>query len=118
MVTADSFKLSSLRNRIGIKGSIARIEYNFYANYNLLNYKYSLDSLKSNINENFIGGKLRFKKDKFSVNSSINLKTNGNYEFIGKINNKFLMLNTGSNFIVKSGDQKNAQKSQNARQKK
>ena len=86
---ADSFKLSSLRNRIGIKGSIARIEYNFYANYNLLNYKYSLDSLKSNINENFIGGKLRFKKDKFSVNSSINLKTNGNYEFIGKINNKF-----------------------------
>ena len=89
VVTADSFKLSSLRNRIGIKGSIARIEYNFYANYNLLNYKYSLDSLKSNINENFIGGKLRFKKDKFAINSSINLKTNGNYEFIGKINNKF-----------------------------
>ena len=54
VVTADSFKLSSLRNRIGIQGSIARIEYNFYANYNLLNYKYSLDSLKSNINENFI----------------------------------------------------------------
>ena len=42
-----------------------------------------------NINENFIGGKLRFKKDKFEINSSINLKTNGNYEFIGKINNKF-----------------------------
>ncbi len=29
VVTADSFKLSSLRNRIGIKGSIAKIEYNF-----------------------------------------------------------------------------------------
>lgn len=88
-ITADSFELSVLKNKIGFKGILANINYNVYANSNLLFYKFSLDTLKTNLNENLIGSNVSFKKNDFLINGLFNLKTNGNYELKGKIKNKY-----------------------------
>jgi len=89
ITTADSFELGVLKNQVGFKGSLAKIKYNVYANSNLLSYRYSLDTLKSSLNENFLGGVISFKKDNFLINGLFNLKTNGNYLLKANIKSKY-----------------------------
>ena len=88
--TSDSIKIKSLDNRVGIRGLLGDVNYNFYANYKTFNYRYTDDLESNKFNEFYLGGILNLSKSKFDILADFKLKTTGDYSFLGKIESKIL----------------------------
>ena len=88
--TSDSIKIKSIDNRVGIRGLLGDVNYNFYANYKTFNYRYTDDLESNKFNEFYLGGILNLSKSKFDILADFKLKTTGDYSFLGKIESKIL----------------------------
>ena len=88
--TSDSIKIKSLDNRVGIRGLLGDVNYNFYANYKTFNYRYTDDLESNKFNEFYLGGILNLSKSQFDILADFKLKTTGDYSFLGKIESKIL----------------------------
>lgn len=88
--TSDSIKIKSIDNRVGIRGLLGDVNYNFYANYKTFNYRYTDDLESNKFNEFYLGGILNLSKSQFDILADFKLKTTGDYSFLGKIESKIL----------------------------
>lgn len=83
--TADSIKLKTLNNRLGIKGSVKNMKYNIFGNFRNVTFKYSDDSESENISRLYIGGNINFTKNKLKLDGELKIKTSGDYSLKGDL---------------------------------
>ena len=81
--TADSIKLKTFNNRLGIRGSLKSISYNIFANYKNISFRYSPDSDTEKVNRLYVGGNINYSKNKVNIDGEIKIKTSGDYSLKG-----------------------------------
>jgi len=83
--TADSIKLKTLNNRVGLRGSIKNMRYNVFANYRNISFRYSDDLELEKVNRLYVGGNVNFTKNKFKLDGELKIKTSGDYSLRGDL---------------------------------
>lgn len=83
--TADSIKLKTFNNRVGLRGSIKNIRYNIFANYRNISFRYSADSKTEKVNRLYVGGNINYSKNKFQLDGELKIKTSGDYSLRGNL---------------------------------
>ena len=83
--TADSIKLKTLNNRVGLRGSIKNMRYNVFANFKNISFRYSDDLELEKVNRLYVGGNVNFTKNKFKLDGELKIKTSGDYSLRGDL---------------------------------
>ena len=83
--TADSIKLKTFNNRVGLRGSIKNMRYNVFANYRNISFRYSDDLELEKVNRLYVGGNVNFTKNKFKLDGELKIKTSGDYSLRGDL---------------------------------
>ncbi len=83
--TADSIKLKTFNNRVGLRGSIKNMIYNVFANYRNISFRYSDDLELEKVNRLYVGGNVNFTKNKFKLDGELKIKTSGDYSLRGDL---------------------------------
>ena len=83
--TADSVKLKTFNNRVGLRGSIKNMRYNVFANYRNISFRYSDDLELEKVNRLYVGGNVNFTKNKFKLDGELKIKTSGDYSLRGDL---------------------------------
>jgi hypothetical protein len=83
--TADSIKLKSFNNRVGLRGFIKNMSYDVFANYRNISFRYSDDSKSENLNRLYVGGNINYTKNKLKLDGELKIKTSGDYSLRGDL---------------------------------
>ena len=83
--TADSIKLKTFNNRVGIRGSVKNIRYNIFANFRNISFRYSDDSESEKLSRLYVGGNINYTKNKLKLDGEIKIKSSGDYSLKGNL---------------------------------